>query len=74
MPVSPDSSMYATNRTVMELPRMPATKHSPEARPESQKQRFIKAAREAGASEDEREFDENLKRIAKVKPKDEPKK
>jgi hypothetical protein len=33
----------------------------------AQSQRFIKAAREAGASEDERVFDENLKRI--VKPK-----
>jgi hypothetical protein len=34
----------------------------------AQHQHFIKAAREAGVSEDEREFDENLKRIAKVKP------
>jgi hypothetical protein len=36
-----------------------------------QSQRFIDAAREAGASEDEAVFDENLKRIAKVKPKTE---
>jgi len=40
----------------------------------TQRQRFIKAAREAGASEDLREFEENLKRIAKVKPRNEAKK
>jgi hypothetical protein len=34
----------------------------------AQRQRFIEAAREAGASEDETVFDENLKRIAKAKP------
>jgi hypothetical protein len=34
-----------------------------------QRQRFIEAAREAGASEDEAVFRENLKRIAKAKPK-----
>jgi hypothetical protein len=34
----------------------------------TQRARFIKAAREHGVSEDEREFDENLKRIAEVKP------
>jgi hypothetical protein len=33
-----------------------------------QRERFIKAAREAGVSEDEREFDESLRQIAKVKP------
>ncbi len=33
-----------------------------------QSRRFIKAAREAGASEDERVFDKNLKRIVKAKP------
>jgi hypothetical protein len=33
-----------------------------------QSQRFIEAAREAGASEDEAVFDETLKRIAKAKP------
>jgi hypothetical protein len=35
----------------------------------SQRARFIKAAREAGASEDEREFDANLKRITEPKPR-----
>jgi hypothetical protein len=34
----------------------------------AQRQRFIDAAREAGASEDEAVFRENLKRIAKAKP------
>jgi len=33
-----------------------------------QRDRFIEAARKAGASEDEREFDEALKRVAKPKP------
>lgn len=33
--------------------------------PEEQKRRFIEAAQAAGASEDEGEFDANLKRIAK---------
>jgi hypothetical protein len=33
-----------------------------------QSQRFIKAAREAGCSEDEAVFDENLKKIARHKP------
>ena len=35
----------------------------------SQRTRFIKAARKAECSEDEAEFDQNLKRIAKQKPK-----
>ncbi len=35
----------------------------------TQRQRFIEAAREAECSEDESEFDEALKRIAKAKPK-----
>jgi hypothetical protein len=39
-------------------------------RDKAQARRFIKAAREAGASEDLREFEENLRRIATVKPKD----
>ena len=34
----------------------------------SQRTRFIKAAREAGCSEDEVVFDRNLKRVAKAKP------
>jgi len=37
----------------------------------SQSTRFIDAAREAGASEDEAIFDETLKRITKAKPKGE---
>ena len=40
------------------------------AQEKAQRQRFIEAAREAGASEDEAVFDENLKRIAKGKPKE----
>jgi hypothetical protein len=35
-----------------------------------QRERFIEAARKAGASEDEAEFDEALKRVATKKPKD----
>src|ERR1700731_3328177 len=35
-----------------------------------QRAEFIKVAREHGASEDESIFDENLKRIAKAKPKE----
>jgi hypothetical protein len=35
---------------------------------DDQRERFIKAAREAGCSEDEAVFDENLKRIASAKP------
>jgi hypothetical protein len=34
----------------------------------AQRLRFIEAAREAGASEDEAVFDENLKQVAKTKP------
>jgi hypothetical protein len=34
----------------------------------AQSKRFIEAAREAGCSEDEAVFDENLKRIAKAGP------
>ena len=36
-----------------------------------QHKRFIEAAREAGASEDEAVFDENLRRVAQHKPKEE---
>lgn len=35
--------------------------------PEEQKRRFIEAAQAAEASEDEAEFDANLKRIARTK-------
>jgi hypothetical protein len=38
----------------------------------AQRQRFIDAAREAGANEDEAVFDETLKRIAKAAPKGKP--
>ena len=44
---------------------MAASKSKPDKKPQSQ--RFIEAAREAGCSEDEAVFDENLKRIAKAK-------
>jgi hypothetical protein len=37
----------------------------------AQRQRFIDAAREAGASEDEAVFDETLKRLAQHKSKEE---
>jgi hypothetical protein len=39
----------------------------------SQQQRFIDAAREVGASEDEAEFDKNLRRLAQHKPKEDAK-
>lgn len=40
----------------------------------AQRQRFIEAAREAGASEDEAVFDETLKRLATARTKpDKPK-
>jgi hypothetical protein len=45
---------------------MPARKTKDSQKKQSQ--RFIEAAREAGASEDEAVFDENLKRVAKPKP------
>jgi len=47
-----------------------ANKRKSVAERQAQRQRFIKAAREAGAGEDEREFDENLKRITQPKMKD----
>jgi hypothetical protein len=40
----------------------------------SQSNRFIEAAREAGASEDEAVFRENLKRLVKAKPGKHPSK
>ena len=39
---------------------------------QGQRERFIEAARKAGASEDEADFDRALKKVAKGKPKDEP--
>lgn len=47
---------------------MPAD--SRKAKDKNQRQRFIDAAREAGASEDEAVFRENLKRLATAKPKE----
>ncbi len=44
-------------------------KHSTGAREKSQLRRFKKAAHKAGASNDERVFDKNLKRTVKAKPK-----
>lgn len=44
------------------------------SKPAPQKQRFIDAARKAGASEDEAVFDENLRRLATAKPKPKPEK
>ena len=41
---------------------------------EDQSKRFIETARQIGCDEDEKAFDEKLKRIAKAKPKREPKK
>lgn len=63
---------------VATLPQQPPAKQAPKAKlgaekltPGEQRRRFIEAAREAGASEDEADFDAALKRIAKPKaPKD----
>jgi aminoglycoside/choline kinase family phosphotransferase len=46
----------------------PARKSVKPAVDKAQAKRFIEAAREAGASEDEAAFHENLKRLAKPKP------
>jgi hypothetical protein len=46
------------------------TKTKSKSKPTDQRQRFIDAAREAGASEDEAVFDENLKRLVPPKPKE----
>lgn len=45
---------------------MPAD--SRKVKDKSERQRFIEAAREAGASEDEAVFRENLKQLASAKP------
>jgi hypothetical protein len=45
----------------------------PTSKTKSQRDRFTDAAREAGASEDEAEFDKNLKRLAKANPPQEKK-
>jgi hypothetical protein len=49
-----------------ETDRMPAD--SRKVKDKSERQRFIEAAREAGASEDEAVFRENLKQLASAKP------
>jgi hypothetical protein len=56
--------IYRSERTGGPLVPARKTKDSQKA----QSQRFIEAAREAEASEDEAVFDETLKRIAKAKP------
>jgi hypothetical protein len=61
--------------SALQAPRSrPTSSHSlsaddaPRAVEKTQRERFIEAAREAGCSEDEAVFDENLKRIAKAGP------
>jgi len=49
--------------------QMPKSAHR-KIEDKAQRQRFIEAAREAGASEDEAVFDEALKRLAQHKPKE----
>lgn len=46
----------------------------PQEQTASQLERFKQAARELGADESARAFEDKLKRIAKAKPKPEPKK
>ena len=46
-------------------PKPPSKLGAEKLTPEEQKRRFIEAAREAGASENEADFDAALKRIAK---------
>lgn len=46
----------------------------PSAKQVQNSEKFIKAAREAGCSEDEAVFDENLKNIARHKPPEKAKK
>jgi len=48
-------------------PQSPSKLGAEKLTPEEQKHRFIEAAREAGASENEADFDAALKRIAKPK-------
>jgi len=70
------SNLKAKQRSaeVATLPQQPSTKQASKAKlgaekltPEEQRRRFIEAARQAGASEDEADFDAALKRIAKPK-------
>ena len=53
----------------MERLRMNREKKTKAHEKSAQSQRFIDAAREAGCSEDEAVFDENLKRITRLPPK-----
>jgi hypothetical protein len=55
---------------------LPKTRRQPQMPKSSdnQRDRFIEAARKAGASEDEADFDRVIKKVAKGKPKDEAKK
>ncbi|HUZ32795.1 MAG TPA: hypothetical protein VMV19_11945 [Xanthobacteraceae bacterium] len=46
----------------------------PKSASKSQRQKFIEAAHMVEADKDEAEFEKRLKKIAKAKPKDEPKK
>ena len=48
-------------------PSKPSKLGAEKLTPEEQRRRFIEAAREAGASEDEAEFDRALGRIVKAK-------
>lgn len=48
--------------------KKPAKLGAEKLTPEEQRRRFIEAAREAGASEDEADFDAAVKAIAKPKP------
>lgn len=65
----------AHSKAMIEVARETLKKTAPKVgseklTPEEQKRRFIEAAREVGASEDEADLDAALKRIAKTKPAD----
>lgn len=51
-------------------PKPPSKLGAEKLTPEEQKRRFIEAAREAGASENEADFDAALRKIAKAKVAD----
>jgi hypothetical protein len=59
----PSHSVKSTDQS-----RKPAKLGAEKLTPEEQRRRFIEAARGAGASEDEAEFDSALGAIVKVKP------
>ncbi|WP_244477927.1 MULTISPECIES: hypothetical protein [unclassified Methylobacterium] len=54
-------------------PKRPSKLGAQKLTPEEQKRRFVEGAREAGASEDEADFDAAFKRIAKPKVPTTPK-